>query len=61
MSVVVDEPVPHAGGRRPWHGRVRLTGRFSDLLGRFADDLDELCQCQTKQLVVIEALTGAAL
>jgi len=51
---VVDEPVPHAGGRPPRHVRQGTASIGADVLGGLADDLDELGQSQAEQLVIVQ-------
>lgn len=53
VEVVVDEPVTHPSGCRPWNVGTRGPGRLADLLRSFADDLDELGEAKREQLFLI--------
>jgi hypothetical protein len=51
---VVDEAVAHAGGGAPGNiGQGGATGD-ADALGGFTDDLDQLGQGESEQLIVVE-------
>lgn len=54
VEVVVDEAVAHACCDSPWHLGVGSAELRADVLGGFADDLDQLREGEPEQLVVVE-------
>ena len=61
VEVVVDEAVAHAGGGAPGDRGHRCPAFGADTPGGLADDLDELGQCEPKELVMIEITALLAL